>query len=316
MNSDHALPLIGIPSCVRDIGIHPFHAVGEKYINAVAHAAHALPVLIPAFGEGRDLDTLVDHIALDDLIERLDGLFLTGSPSNVEPHHYDGPESKPGTHHDAQRDETTLPLIRAAVAAGLPLFAVCRGIQEVNVAFGGTLHQLVQNVPGMMDHREDKGLERADQYAPAHPVALTPGGVLAGLASAPDVRVNSLHSQAIDRIGRGLMTEATAPDGLIEAVSVKDAPAFALAAIWCVVVTLRHFKPLPRIADPERNWSIANPPTPCRASHVFRRAGPREVDRGSAGGKGERAQTRVGAGVGCVTDAVQTDGRPSCRVAA
>jgi putative glutamine amidotransferase len=228
----HPLPLIGIPSCVRHVGIHPFHVVGEKYVNAVAHAAHALPVFIPAFGRGQDLEPLDDHIALDDLIGRLDGLFLTGSPSNVEPHHYDGPDSEPGTHHDAQRDDTTLPLIRAAVDAGLPLFAVCRGIQEVNVAFGGTLHQMVQEVPGMIDHRADTARPRDDQYGPAHPVSLTPGGVLARLAGTTEVTVNSLHSQAVDRLGDGLTTEALAPDGLIEAVSVDHARSFAVAVQW------------------------------------------------------------------------------------
>ena len=95
MSPRHPLPLIGIPACVREIGIHPFHAVGEKYINAVAHGAGGLPVLIPAFGRGQDLEPLDSHVDLDDLIGRLDGLFLTGSPSNVEPHRYGGPQSVP-----------------------------------------------------------------------------------------------------------------------------------------------------------------------------------------------------------------------------
>lgn len=232
MDLTSPLPLIGIPSCVRDVGIHRHHVVGEKYINAVAHAAQALPMLIPAFGQGHDLDPLVDHIDLDDLIERLDGLFLTGSPSNVEPHHYDGADSRPGTHHDAQRDDTTLPLIRAAADAGVPMFAVCRGIQEINVAFGGTLHQLVQEVPGMMDHRADTSRDREVQFGPAHSVSLVPGGLLAGLAGELEVTVNSVHSQAIDRLAPGLTTEAVASDGLIEAVTVDHASTFALAVQW------------------------------------------------------------------------------------
>ena len=232
MMTGDSLPLIGIPADVREIGIHPFHAVGEKYINAVAHGAGGLPMLVPAFGAGRDLASLNAHIDLGALIARLDGLFLTGSPSNVEPHRYDGPESEPGTMHDPQRDATTLALIRAAVDGGLPLFAVCRGIQEVNVAFGGTLHQRVQEVAGMMDHREDKGLPRDARYAPAHAVALSRGGVLARLAGAAEVTVNSLHSQGIDRLAERLAIEATAPDGLVEAVRVKDAAVFALAVQW------------------------------------------------------------------------------------
>ena len=232
MTSAQSLPLIGIASDVREIGIHPFHAVGEKYINAVAHASGALPVLLPTLGGGGDLADLTGHVDLDDLIARLDGLFLPGSPSNVEPHRYDGEPSVPGTLHDPRRDVTTLPLIRAAVDAGLPLFAVCRGIQELNVAFGGTLHQRVHEVPGLMNHCEDTSLPRAQQYAPVHTVRLAPGGVIARLAGAADVMVNSLHNQAIDRLGDGLVVEATAPDGLIEAVRVEGAPGFALGVQW------------------------------------------------------------------------------------
>ena len=232
MTTQHPMPIIGIASDVREIGIHPFHAVGEKYINAVAHASGALPVLLPTLGGGRDLADLTGHVALDDLIARLDGLFLTGSPSNVEPHHYDGETSAPGTLHDPQRDITTLPLIRAAVDAGLPLFAVCRGIQELNVAFGGTLHQRVHEVPGLIKHCEDTSLPRAQQYAPSHAVRLAQGGLIARLAGAADAMVNSLHIQAIDRPGDRLVVEATAPDGLIEAVRVEGARSFALGVQW------------------------------------------------------------------------------------
>jgi putative glutamine amidotransferase len=151
-------PLIGIPADRRILGPHPFHCVGEKYIAAVAEAADAIPLLIPALGE-RDFDQLLGT---------LDGILLTGSPSNVEPHRYAGPASDPDTLHDPHRDATTLPLIPHAIDAGLPLFAICRGFQEMNVAFGGTLYQKVQAVAGLGDHREDKEQPLEVQYAPAH----------------------------------------------------------------------------------------------------------------------------------------------------
>lgn len=232
MEFNGSLPLVGIPADVREVGIHPFHVVGEKYINAVAHGSGAFPVLIPAFGEGRDLTALNARYDLGAVVERLDGLFVTGSPSNVLPRHYQGPDSVPGTLHDNQRDCLTLPLIRVAVDAGLPLFAVCRGIQEVNVVFGGTLHQRIHEVPGKMDHREGKGPSREEKYAPAHNITLVEDGLLAAMAGGGEVMVNSLHSQGIDRLADGLVAEAWAPDGIIEAVRVAGASAFALAVQW------------------------------------------------------------------------------------
>ncbi|MFQ5959581.1 MAG: gamma-glutamyl-gamma-aminobutyrate hydrolase family protein [Alphaproteobacteria bacterium] len=232
MSVTHPMPLIGVPADVREVGIHPFHGVGEKYINAVAHGAGALPLLLPAFGPGRDLASLVGHVDVEDLVARLDGLFLPGSPSNVEPHHYGGEASAPATAHDPQRDASTLPLIEAALDAALPLFAVCRGFQELNVALGGTLHQRVQDVPGLIDHREDKSLPRGRQYAPAHSVRLAPGGLLAGLAGTDEIEVNSLHDQGIDRLADRLVAEAVSPDGLVEGAHVRDAPGFTLGVQW------------------------------------------------------------------------------------
>jgi len=218
-----ARPLIGIPADRRMLGLHPFHVVGDKYARAVLDAAGGLPLLIPA---------LAEELGMDELLERLDGLMLTGSHSNVEPHHYAGPASDPGTLHDPARDATTLPLVRKAVAAGVPVLGICRGFQEMNVAYGGTLHQKVHEVAGKHDHREDTQRELDVQYGPAHEVVLERGGTLHGLVGQDRIQVNSLHSQGIDRLGPGLAVEARAPDGLIEAFRVEQAKAFALAVQW------------------------------------------------------------------------------------
>jgi putative glutamine amidotransferase len=205
------------------VGAHPFHMVGEKYARAVLDAAGAAPLLIPS---------LADELGLDELLQRLDGLLFTGSPSNVEPHLYEGAPSAPGTLHDPARDATTLPLIRKAVRAGVPVFGICRGFQEMNVAFGGTLHQRLHEVPGHLDHRDDETQPLEVQYGPAHDVTLEPGGVLRALALSDRIQVNSLHNQGIDRLGAELAVEARAPDGVIEAFRVRDAQRFALAVQW------------------------------------------------------------------------------------
>jgi len=218
-----ARPLIGIPADRRMVGAHPFHMVGEKYARAVLEAAEAAPVLIPS---------LAEELGLDELLQRLDGLLFTGSPSNVEPHRYAGPPSAPGTLHDPARDATTLPLIRKAVQAEVPVFGICRGFQEMNVAFGGTLHQKLHEVPGHLDHRDDETQPLEVQYGPAHDVTLEPGGLLRSLSSSERVKVNSLHNQGIDRLGAELAVEARAPDGVIEAFRVRAARRFALAVQW------------------------------------------------------------------------------------
>jgi len=217
------LPLIGIPADRRLCGKHYFHMVGEKYIEAVAVGANALPVLVPALGPDLDLPSLLDVC---------DGLLLTGSASNVEPHHYGGPASEPGTLHDPNRDATTLPLIPQAIAAGLPVLAICRGFQEMNVAYGGTLHQRLHEVEGLADHREDESTPLEVQYGPAHEVLLEPGGSLEKIAGQDRLQVNSLHWQGVETLGGDLRVEARAPDGVIEAFRVADSPTFALGVQW------------------------------------------------------------------------------------
>lgn len=217
-------PLVGITADYTQIGAHASHTVGDKYVAAIVDGAQALAMLLPALGERQ---------SVDDVLDVVDGLLFTGSYSNIEPHRYGGEPSAPGTKHDPARDATTLPLMRAAIAAGVPVLAVCRGFQELNVVCGGTLHQRVHEVPGLADHREDDDAPLNVQYGPAHTVRVTPGGILHKLAAGRDeVHVNSLHKQGIAQLGSSLAIEAVAPDGLIEAVSVVDARAFALAVQW------------------------------------------------------------------------------------
>ena len=217
-------PIVLVPACVRQIGDHPYHAAQMKYVDAVTLGADCAPVVLPALGDALDLETM---------LAMCDGIMLTGSASNVHPSHYEQTVYNPELPQDLARDATVLPLIRAAIKRGIPVIAICRGFQEMNVALGGSLHQAVQEVQGKMDHREDPDLPLEEQYGPAHPVYLTPGGMLARiLGDVPQIAVNSLHGQGIDRIATGIAIEAVAEDGLIEAFSVPASPGFALALQW------------------------------------------------------------------------------------
>lgn len=216
-------PVIGLPADRRVLEPHPFHLVGEKYITALQDGADGMPFVIPALGNRLDLDRILANI---------DGVLLTGSPSNVEPHHYGGEASRPGTMHDAERDATTLPLIEKALAQAVPVLAICRGFQEMNIVLGGSLHQEVHNVPGFHNHKEDSTDPLEVQYGPSHAVNLVEGGLLRTLAGAESVMVNSLHAQGVKRLAGGVTVEAVADDGLIEGFRVDDAPGFALAVQW------------------------------------------------------------------------------------
>jgi putative glutamine amidotransferase len=217
------MPWVGLPADRKIIGAHAYHVVGEKYLRALVDAACVWPVPMPS---------LDPALPLREWLASLDGLFLTGSYSNIEPHHYSGEPSWPGNLHDPQRDANTLGLLPMAIEMKVPVLAVCRGLQEVNVALGGSLHQKVHEVPGMNDHREDPEEELDEQYAPSHPIVLREGGLLHGLAGSTQVAVNSLHGQGIARIAHDLEVEARAPDGLIEAVRLKSDQPFLLAVQW------------------------------------------------------------------------------------
>jgi putative glutamine amidotransferase len=213
---------VGIVCDRRICGDMPVHQANDEYIIAIRDGAGALPLLIPSTDAPLDIAAVLGAV---------DGLLFTGSPSNVAPSHY-GTTARPGTEMDERRDATTLPLLRAAIAAGKPLLAICRGFQELNVALGGSLHQHVHEIPGRLDHREPKDVPLEVEYGPAHAIAITPNGLLARLSSLAEANVNSLHHQGIDRLAPGLRAEATAPDGQIEAVCLDGAKAFLLGVQW------------------------------------------------------------------------------------
>ncbi|MEQ1889188.1 MAG: gamma-glutamyl-gamma-aminobutyrate hydrolase family protein [Alphaproteobacteria bacterium] len=219
--------IVGIPCDLKIIGDLPFHAVGEKYINAVRDLAGALPLLIPVTGRPLDIAQILDAV---------DGIFLPGSPSNVAPELYGGPPARATNAADPQRDALTLPLIRAVAARGMPLLAVCRGMQEMNVAFGGTLHQFVHELPGrhnhLNGHLENPAASPERRYEPAHDITVLAQTNLARIIGAARFKVNSVHNQGIDRLAEGLVVEAVASDGTIEAVSIDGAPGFALGVQW------------------------------------------------------------------------------------
>lgn len=221
-----ARPLVGIAANRRTNDVLKMHAVSEYYITSVLHFSDARPILVPA---------LDDTDGLDELISMLDGVVLTGGASNMQPHLYgEEPEPESGE-RDPGRDATAMVLSRLCIDDGVPLLGICRGIQEMNVALGGSLWQHLRHAPGRFDHRRwrwrDEPMEV--QLAPRHGIALRPGGLLQDvLGGAREVKVNSLHGQGVKKLGEGLQVEATAADGTVEAVSVRGARAFALGVQW------------------------------------------------------------------------------------
>jgi len=215
-------PFVLIPCDNRMLGGHPFHVLGRKYSDAVHDGAGCHALLLPT---GGDPDLLA-------YLELADGVLLTGSPANVHPRHFGQSVHDPELPLDPARDDVTLPLVRLAVERGLPLFAICRGLQEINVALGGTLMQAIQEEPGRLDHRADPRVDVALQYEPSHPVDIVAGGELDRILGVRRLQVNSLHGQGIDRLAPGLRIEAQAPDGTVEAVHISAHAGFALAVQW------------------------------------------------------------------------------------
>jgi len=223
-------PLIGVVADVNRKPRHPVHSVGEKYIDAVTAGAGGLALLLPAL-INQPGSAFTDTADIAQVLDLVDGLFLTGATSNVNPTAYGARLDDPASPADHARDHVALALIRAAARRGTPVLGVCRGFQEINVALGGTLHQAVHAVPGLADHRERDDDPIAVQYGPAHAVTLAPDGLLHRLAGADTAQVNSVHGQGVDRLAPGLIVEATAPDGLIEAFR-GDGAAFLFGVQW------------------------------------------------------------------------------------
>ncbi len=216
-------PIVAVSADRRVLDPHPSHVAGEKYLRALIQGAQALPFIVPS---------MAAEIELDDVLDQVDGVMLTGSYSNVEPQRYGMEASSNPGFHDPERDAMTLPLALRALQRGIPLFAICRGHQELNVALGGTLHQNVHEVAGYHNHLENKDDPLDVQYGPSHPVTLIDGGMLRSLAGTETQMVNSLHAQGIARLADGVTVEAVADDGLVEAYAVDFAPGFSLSVQW------------------------------------------------------------------------------------
>ncbi len=227
-------PLVLVSCSTENIDMPGFallehQAVFARYIDAVGHAFDCTVLLLPAH---EAVPAAVRHYAV-----LADGIVLTGAASNVAPDIYGGARCEAPERLDVLRDWTTLPLVRCAVEEGVPLLGICRGMQEINVALGGTLHQDVHEIPGRRDHRSDKQRVFADRYHAAHPLHIVPGGWLASTARQyalpiDDFQVNSLHRQAVDRLGLGVVVDATADDGTIEALHVPGARALTIGVQW------------------------------------------------------------------------------------
>ncbi|NGN44000.1 gamma-glutamyl-gamma-aminobutyrate hydrolase family protein [Mesorhizobium sp. CGMCC 1.15528] len=216
-------PLVAISTDVRQFDNYTWHAAPKQYLEAAISGAGVFPVLVPNFG---------DRLDLDQLLASVDGVMITGSKSNVHPSLYGGDASEANGPYDPDRDATTLPLIRKAIEYGVPLLAICRGIQEMNVALGGTLATELQEREGSLDHRAPVSDIQDERFAIRQNVTIKPGSCLAGIFGPGDIMVNSVHRQGVDRLGSRLQLEAVAEDGTVEAVSAKDARAFAVGVQW------------------------------------------------------------------------------------
>jgi putative glutamine amidotransferase len=201
------------------------HATGARNVHALLQMVDCIPLLLPPVGTEMDVD---------DLVSRVDGVLLTGGRANIEPHHYEGEAFPEDEIIDPSRDALVLPLVRACIAARVPVFGICRGIQEINVALGGSLHYRIHQLPGKNDHRRPQhdDVTPEEVHRPNHLVKFAPGGLFHSLTGCDEMMVNSLHGQGVDRLGEGLVIEATSPDGVIEGLRHHDASQFVVGVQW------------------------------------------------------------------------------------
>ena len=216
-------PLIAVVADTRDFEGYRWHAAPQPYLHATLTVAGITPLVVPSFGDRLDVEAVLDAV---------DGVLLTGSKTNVHPSLYGAEATEAGGPHDEARDATAIPLALAALARGMPLLAICRGMQELNVALGGTLASELQDQPGRIDHRAPESAEQKERFAIRQPVELAGGGCLASLLATDHIQVNSLHRQGVDRLAPPLAIDATATDGVVEAVTVTGAKSFALGVQW------------------------------------------------------------------------------------
>lgn len=218
-----SMPIVGVPTCRQEIGGLDYDCTQHKYIAALYKSAKVLPFQIPLFG---------DRIEIDTILENVDGIMLTGSHSNIHPRHYENTFHQPDFKLDEERDDTVLRLIKPAIEQGIPLLAICRGFQELNVAYGGSLYSKLHLQGSFNEHREDKNQDLEQRYDATHSVSLIKGGQLNRLMNSESIDVNSLHEQGIKDLGSGLIVEACSEDGLVEAISVLDSVNFAIGVQW------------------------------------------------------------------------------------
>jgi putative glutamine amidotransferase len=223
-------PLVGVIGGAHRIEDRfAVQSVGESSLLAVAEVSGAMPLMFAASSEITDIGALLDAVH---------GILLTGARANVHPARFGVPPSEKYEPYDIRRDEVALNLVEACVARGIPLFGICRGMQEMNVTFGGSLHPEIRELPGRMNHRMPR-LENGDVhpdpavvFADRHDVDLVPGGAFARILGCTRIRVNSLHGQAVLEAGTRVVVEGVAEDGTIEAIRIAHAPSFALGVQW------------------------------------------------------------------------------------